>query len=92
MELSNLFFIGKGVPEDWETGLKWLIKSAELGKAEAMFALGRRYAFADRVLHDIHAGHAWLLKAAAKESSLAISLLKSQNYRELYEKHASEKP
>jgi uncharacterized protein len=90
MELSNLLFIGKGVPKDWATGLKWLIKSAELGKAEAMFALGKRYAFGDRVLHDIHAGHAWLLKAAAKKGLSAMNLLKSQNYRELYERHAGE--
>lgn len=60
-ELGLSYSKGDGVEQDEQEGVKWLIKAAEQGHADAQYWLGRRY------LHgrlNVQEATKWFLKAA----------------------------
>jgi hypothetical protein len=73
--LAKLYFEGKGVPLDYEHGVKWLIRAAELGEPQAQNDLGCAYLKGHGVTPDARKAAEWIRKAADQGSAAAESNL-----------------
>jgi len=66
--LGRMCALGRGVITDDKKAVKWYRKAADLGNAEAMYALGVMYAFGEGVIADDVEAYAWVNVAAANGS------------------------
>jgi TPR repeat protein len=64
--LSNLYELGEGVPEDWVESAKWRLKSAQLGDSGGQSALGAAYEFGIGVPQNRKLAIQWDQEAAAQ--------------------------
>jgi len=68
-----MYFHGDGVPEDYETAAKWLIKSSDKGDAVSQWGLGLMYIKGIGVEHNETKGFE-LIKKSADQGYDAASL------------------
>jgi hypothetical protein len=73
--LAKLYFEGKGVPQDYEHGVKWLIRAAEQGEPLAQNSLGCAYQKGLGVKGDARKAAEWIGKAAEQGYSVAAGNL-----------------
>jgi hypothetical protein len=70
-KLGSVYYLGKGVPQDYVEGVRWILKAAEQGNAKAQASLGAIFSYGKGVPQDNIASVRWLEKAA--EQGLADS-------------------
>ena len=58
-----MYHEGRGVAQDYEKSCDWFAKAAAQGDADAMFALGLAYEYANGVRYDIATAGEWYDKA-----------------------------
>lgn len=62
--LGWLYVIGRGVPQDYEEGVRWLRKAAEQGDGDAQTNLGSLYLLGEGLPQDYTEALKWLRAAA----------------------------
>lgn len=77
--LGNLYYAGKGVPEDERTAVTLLMKSADQGNSDAMYQLGNAYTFGTETPKlvadpDAEAARWYFRSASAGNADAAYSL------------------
>jgi TPR repeat protein len=65
INLANMYFDGKGVPQDHAESVKWYLLAAERGSVDARIALGFLYEYGDSVPQDYVEAHKWFDLAGA---------------------------
>lgn len=75
-ELGQLYVYGKGVPQDFSEGEKWIRKAADHGHALAQNNLGILYAYGKGVPQDFSKAKEWIRKAITGGDKTARSSLK----------------
>ena len=66
-----MYYIGKGVEEDFKEAVKWYQKAADQGNAMAQSNLGLRYASGEGVEQDLKEAVKWSQKAADQGDAYA---------------------
>ena len=61
------YYLGRGVPKDYEEAAKWYRKAAELGNSTGQFELARMYMNGHGVTRDYAEAAKWLRKSADQE-------------------------
>ncbi len=69
INLANLFQQGKGVTEDHDHALKYIVEAANLGDPRAQYELGIEYEKGIIVPRDIEKAAKWLHKSALQDNS-----------------------
>ncbi len=62
--LGNMYYKGRGVPQDYPEAVKWYRKAAEQGHAMAQYNLGKKYFKGEGVPQDYAEAVGWYRKAA----------------------------
>jgi TPR repeat protein len=62
--LGLMYYMGRGVPQDYKTALEWHRKAALKGKADAQYVVGAMYYTGNAVLQDHKQAVLWFRKAA----------------------------
>ena len=68
-----MYRTGQGVPQDYETAVKWYRLAAEQGDAIAQLNLGNAYARGQGVIQDNVYAHMWMNIAASSGIKNAIN-------------------
>lgn len=63
-KLGRMFYLGKGMPQDYAEAARWYRKAADQGHADAQCYLGSLYAVGQGVAQDYTEAHRWFRKAA----------------------------
>ncbi|ORZ24783.1 hypothetical protein BCR41DRAFT_348507, partial [Lobosporangium transversale] len=61
---GEMYYYGKGVPQDYLKAFDWYLKAANQGYASAQYNLGYMYLKGKGVPHDYSTAFSWFLKAA----------------------------
>jgi hypothetical protein len=67
--MGVMYELGRGVPQDYKTAVKWFRLAAEQGNANAQYSLGFMYDLGDGVLKDYVYAHMWYNIAASSGKS-----------------------
>jgi TPR repeat protein len=59
-----MYYMGRGVPQDYKTALEWHRKAALKGKADAQYVVGAMYYTGNAVIQDHKQAVSWFRKAA----------------------------
>jgi len=62
--LGLMYYMGRGVPQDFKQALEWHRKAALKGKADAQYVVGAMYYTGNAVIQDHKQAVAWFRKAA----------------------------
>jgi len=62
--LGLMYYMGRGVPQDYKTALEWHRKAALQGKADAQYVVGAMYYTGNAVIQDHKQAVIWFRKAA----------------------------
>jgi TPR repeat protein len=62
--LGLMYYMGRGVPQDYKQALAWHRKAAEQGKADAQYVVGAMYYTGNAVIQDHKQAVIWFRKAA----------------------------
>jgi TPR repeat protein len=62
--LGLMYYMGRGVPQDYKQALEWHRKAALKGKADAQYVVGAMYYTGNAVIQDHKQAVAWFRKAA----------------------------
>ncbi|WP_028104287.1 tetratricopeptide repeat protein [Pseudoduganella violaceinigra] len=62
--LGLMYYMGRGVPQDYKLALAWHRKAASKGKADAQYVVGAMYYTGNAVLQDHKEAVTWFRKAA----------------------------
>ena len=62
--LGLMYYMGRGVPQDYKTALEWHRKAALKGKADAQYVVGAMYYTGNAVIQDHKQAVSWFRKAA----------------------------
>lgn len=62
--LGLMYYMGRGVPQDYKQALAWHRKAALQGKADAQYVVGAMYYTGNAVIQDHKQAVAWFRKAA----------------------------
>ncbi|TFW15836.1 tetratricopeptide repeat protein [Duganella callida] len=76
--LGLMYYMGRGVPQDYKTALEWHRKAALQGKADAQYVVGAMYYTGNAVIQDHKQAVAWFRKAAEQghgEAQQALGLM-----------------
>ena len=73
--LGLMYYLGKGVSQDYKIAIKWYRLSAENGNANAQYNLGSVYYLGSGVLQDYKAALKWIKLAAEQGHENAQSML-----------------
>jgi TPR repeat protein len=73
--LGEMYFLGKGVKQDYQEAAKWYRKAAEQGRANAQYNLGFMYENGQGVIQDYQEAAKWYRKAAEQGDANAQNLL-----------------
>src|SRR2546427_751393 len=73
--LAGIYYLGKGVRQDYAEAVKWYRKAAEHGYAPAQSDLGRMYLDGHGVTQDYAEAAKWYRKAAERGWAPAQSML-----------------
>jgi len=68
-----MYDIGKGVPQDYKTAVKWYSLAAKQGDANAQTNLGVMFYKGEGVIQDIVYAHMWLNIAASSGNTIPAS-------------------
>jgi TPR repeat protein len=66
-----MYYVGKGVVQDYKQAVKWCAKAAEQGNAKAQGSLGAMYYLGEGVVRDYKQAVKWLTKAAEQGNATA---------------------
>ena len=80
-DLASIYYIGKGVPQNYPEALNWFEKAAKKGHPIAQFGLGVMYFEGEGVPPNYIEGYAWLSIASAKgikDATQQLSIVKSK--------------
>ncbi|WP_373988030.1 tetratricopeptide repeat protein [Duganella sp. BuS-21] len=61
--LGLMYYMGRGVPQDYKTALEWHRKAALKGKADAQYVVGAMYYTGNAVIQDHKQAVSWFRKA-----------------------------
>lgn len=62
--LGLMYYMGRGVPQDYKQALEWHRKAAQKGKADAQYVVGAMYYTGNAVIQDHKQAVSWFRKAA----------------------------
>jgi len=62
--LGLMYYMGRGVPQDYKTALEWHRRAALKGKADAQYVVGAMYYTGNAVIQDHKQAVSWFRKAA----------------------------
>jgi TPR repeat protein len=62
--MGLMYYMGRGVPQDYKTALEWHRKAALQGKADAQYVVGAMYYTGNAVIQDHKQAVGWFRKAA----------------------------
>jgi TPR repeat protein len=62
--MGLMYYMGRGVPQDYKTALEWHRKAALKGKADAQYVVGAMYYTGNAVIQDHKQAVGWFRKAA----------------------------
>ena len=68
---------GEGIDQDLATAVRWYLKAAEQGHAEAQYHLGYSYEHGEGVPADLEQAKTWYRKAAAQGEENAQERLRA---------------
>ncbi len=81
-KLANMYFEGKGVPQDDVQAAKWFLEAARQDHVEAQFVIGTMYEKGDGVSQsDAHA-YTWFMKAANQGHNRSKIMLESDKWQD----------
>jgi TPR repeat protein len=73
--LGLMYYMGRGVPQDYKTALQWHRKAALQGKADAQYVVGAMYYTGNAVIQDHKQAVTWFRKAAEQSHPDALHAL-----------------
>jgi TPR repeat protein len=73
--LGLMYYMGRGVPQDYKAALEWHRKAALKGKADAQYVVGAMYYTGNAVIQDHKQAVAWFRKAAEQGHPQAQQVL-----------------
>jgi TPR repeat protein len=73
--LGLMYYMGRGVPQDYKTALEWHRKAALKGKADAQYVVGAMYYTGNAVIQDHKQAVSWFRKAAEQGHGQAQQVL-----------------
>ncbi len=73
--LGLMYYMGRGVPQDYKQALNWHRKAALKGKADAQYVVGAMYYTGNAVLQDHKQAVVWFRKAAEQGHAEAQQVL-----------------
>lgn len=74
-QLGDLYYFGRGIPQDYNKASSWFLKSANQGNAEAQYNIGYCYLNGQGVDKNIDRGVAWYRQSANQNYSVAQNAL-----------------
>ena len=75
LSLGWIYFLGEGLPQDYNEAVKWFRKAAKQGDAEAQRVLGVMYINGHGVLQDYEEAVRWYREAAEQGDAMAQGIL-----------------
>ncbi|MDC8756061.1 tetratricopeptide repeat protein [Janthinobacterium fluminis] len=73
--LGLMYYMGRGVPQDYKLALGWHRKAAQRGKADAQYVVGAMYYTGNAVIQDYKQAVVWFRKAAEQGHAEAQQVL-----------------
>jgi TPR repeat protein len=73
--LGLMYYMGRGVPQDYKLALEWHRKAALQGKADAQYVVGAMYYTGNAVIQDHKQAIVWFRKAAEQGHAEAQQVL-----------------
>ena len=73
--LGLMYYMGRGVPQDYKAALEWHRKAALKGKADAQYVVGAMYYTGNAVIQDHKQAVTWFRKAAEQGHTQAQQVL-----------------
>lgn len=73
--LGLMYYMGRGVPQDYKQALNWHRKAAVKGKADAQYVVGAMYYTGNAVIQDHKQAVIWFRKAAEQGHAEAQQIL-----------------
>lgn len=73
--LGLMYYMGRGVPQDYRKALLWHGKAAQQGKADAQYVVGAMYYTGNAVIQDHKQAVGWFRKAAEQGHAEAQQVL-----------------
>ena len=73
--LGLMYYMGRGVPQDYKIALQWHLKAAQKGKADAQYVVGAMYYTGNAVIQDHKQAVTWFRKAAEQNHPDAQQVL-----------------
>lgn len=73
--LGLMYYMGRGVPQDYKAALEWHRKAALKGKADAQYVVGAMYYTGNAVIQDHKQAVSWFRKAAEQGHTQAQQVL-----------------
>ncbi len=73
--LGLMYYMGRGLPQDYKQAMFWHRKAADQGKADAQYVVGAMYYTGNAVLQDHKQAVAWFRKAAEQNHAEAQQVL-----------------
>ena len=73
--MGLMYYMGRGVPQDYKTALEWHRKAALKGKADAQYVVGAMYYTGNAVIQDQKQAVGWFRKAAEQGHPQAQQVL-----------------
>ena len=73
--LGLMYYMGRGLPQDYKQAMFWHRKAAEQGKADAQYVVGAMYYTGNAVLQDHKQAVSWFRKAAEQNHAEAQQVL-----------------
>ena len=73
------YYLGEGVEQDEEEGVRLFRQAAEQGHGDAQYWLGQAYCQGKGAGQDISEGLKWLMKAAEQGNENAVNALNTLN-------------
>lgn len=73
--MGLMYYMGRGVPQDYKAALEWHRKAALKGKADAQYVVGAMYYTGNAVIQDQKQAVGWFRKAAEQGHAQAQQVL-----------------
>lgn len=73
--LGLMYYMGRGVPQDFKQALEWHRKAAQRGKADAQYVVGAMYYTGNAVIQDHKQAVVWFRRAAEQGHADAQQVL-----------------
>ncbi len=73
--LGLMYYMGRGVAQDYRQAMAWHRKAAQQGKADAQYVVGAMYYTGNAVLQDYKQAIIWFRKAAEQGHAEALQVL-----------------